>query len=138
MKGILLCEHLADLDVHGLEGIRQEGMGKLGCLTEEENLRGHIGRGRWGDGTEGQSPGEADPGTLGPCRERQTGSLVTEEHLKSWRVQCAFRSSLLLCPPSPLCSEDLWLWVWESWLLMERKGQIAWAVTACHTQKLRG
>ena len=78
MKGILLCEHLADLDVHGLEGVRQEGMGKLGCLTEEENLRGHIGRGRWGDGTEGQSPGEADPGTLGPCRERQTGSLVTE------------------------------------------------------------
>lgn len=54
MKGILFCEHLADLDVHGL-GVRQEGMGKLGCLTEEENLRGHIGRGRWGDGTEGQS-----------------------------------------------------------------------------------
>lgn len=91
--------------------------------------------GKVGGGNGEQSPGEADSGTLGPCRERQMGSLVPEEHLKSWRVQCAFRSSLLLCPPRPLCSEDLWLWVWESWLLTERKGQIAWAVTGCHTQR---
>lgn len=110
-------------------------MGKLGCRTDEENLRGHFGRGEGGGGKGGQSPGEADPGTLGPFRERQMGSLVPEEHLKSWRVQCAFRSSLLLCPPSLLRSEDLWLWVWESWLLTERKGQIAWAVTGCHTQR---
>ena len=26
-------------------------MGTLGCPTEEENLRGHIRRGRWGEGT---------------------------------------------------------------------------------------
>ena len=114
------------------------GDGEVGLPDRRRKPERAHREGEGGGGKGGQSPGEADPGTLGPFRERQMGSLVPEEHLKSWRVQCAFRSSLLLCPPSLLRREDLWLWVWESWLLTERKGQIAWAVTGCHTQKLRG
>lgn len=72
MKGILLCEHLADLDVHKRSRRSQAGGdGEAGLPNRGRNLREHLGRGSWGGN--GGRPGEADPGTLGPCRERQMG-----------------------------------------------------------------
>lgn len=94
----------------------------MDCLTEGENWRGHTGRGGWGERAGGAGAHEKlRPGTLGPCRERAGGSLVTEGHLKNPSMLCSFGSSLLLCPPCPLAGEDLYLWVWETWLLMERE-----------------